>query len=137
MVILGDVSPTTLATLLAAFVVSAAYLKTKLTRQISPTIRYAGEGSIISRLQVPVKYGKDPINFLREAREILGDVFCVDLFVTQIVFFLGPEGNKEVLRASEDHLSFWEQVRWAMGPVLERGEYYNVLQATAVTDDLV
>ena len=80
-----------------------------------------------SRITVPVKYRKDPINFLLETREQLGDVFCVDLFVTKFVFVLGPEGNREVLRAPEERLSFWEQVRWAMGPVLLRGKESQVL----------
>lgn len=131
---------TTLATLFATAVLAAAFtifLNIKLTRQISPTIRYAGEGSLISRLHVPVKYAKDPINFLCESRRILGDVFCVDLFITQFVFVLGPNGNREVLRATEDHLSFWEQVRWAMGPVLERGEYSNVHQEAAIANDFI
>lgn len=42
--------------------------------------------------------------------------------VAKIVFVLGPEGNKEVLRATEDQLSFWEQIRWALGPLLEKSE---------------
>ena len=108
-------------------VASGVFLKSRFTRRISPTIPYAGEGSFASRITVLVKYRKDPINFLLETREQHGDVFCVDLFVTKFVFLLGPEGNREVLRAPEERLSFWEQVRWAMGPVLLRGKEPRIL----------
>ena len=113
----------TLTTLSAVILIaSGVFLRSKFNRRISPTIPYAGEESFVSRLTVPVKYGKDPVKFLLQTREQLGDVFCVDLFVTKFVFILGPDGNREVLRAPEDRLSFWEQVLWAMGPVLQRGE---------------
>lgn len=92
------------------------------SRRLSPSLPYAGESSFASRLLTPVIYGKDPVGFLCETRKRLGDVFCVDLLVTKIVFVLGPEGNKEVLRATEDQLSFWEQIRWALGPLLEKSE---------------
>lgn len=92
------------------------------SRRLSPSLPYAGESSLASRLSTPVLYGKDPVGFLCETRKRLGDVFCVDLIVTRIVFVLGPEGNKEVLRATEDQLSFWEQIRWALGPLLEKSE---------------
>ena len=105
------------------FVAGIAYGAVKFNTRISPSIPYAGEQSIADRLQVPVQYGKDPIEFLRKTRQLLGDVFCVDLFVAKIVFFLGPDGNKEIMRAAEDKLSFLEQVRWAMGPVIDDCEF--------------
>lgn len=92
------------------------------SRRLSPSLPYAGESTLASRLSTPVLYGKDPVGFLCETRKRLGDVFCVDLMVAKIVFVLGPEGNKEVLRATEDQLSFWEQIRWALGPLLEKSE---------------
>ncbi|KAI5117570.1 hypothetical protein M0805_005634 [Coniferiporia weirii] len=99
-------------------VAGIAYAAHKFTTRVSPTIPYAGEDSLAERLRVPVEYGKDPVEFLRRTRKKLGDVFCVDLFAVKIVFALGTEGNKEVLRASEDRLSFFEQIKWSMGPTV-------------------
>lgn len=105
--------------IVATFVVSAfAYGLLKFNTRISPTIPYAGEQSLSKRLKVPVEYGKDPVEFLRKTRKQLGDVFCVDLSAAKIVFFLGPDGNKEVFRATEEKLSFFEQLKWALGPIL-------------------
>lgn len=119
-----EVSPVPVTPLVAsAFVILGLTLAIqKHATRLSSSIPYAGEGSFRSRLQVPVEYGKDPIKFLVETRRKLGDVFCVDLLVTKIVFLLGAEGNKEVLKASEEHLSFWAQVRWSMGPLMSWGE---------------
>lgn len=108
--------------LLTISAIGTFYVVRKFTSRLSPSIPFAGEQSVLARLKVPIEYGKDPVHFLCKTRRSLGDVFCVDLFVVKIVFLLGPEGNKAVLRAPEDELSFWEQVRWAMGPVLERGK---------------
>lgn len=87
--------------------------------RISPNIPYAGEGSLMSRLKAAGEYGKDPGEFLRKTRKQLGDVFCVDLLILKIVFFLGSEGNKTVLRAAEDQLSFMEQIKWSLGAALD------------------
>jgi sterol 14-demethylase len=95
-----------------------AYLFHRLTTRVAPGIPYAGEGSWSERLQIPVEYGKDPVGTLAKMRKKLGNVFCVDLFIMRIVFILGAEGNREVLRSAEEDLSFWEQIRWAMGPKL-------------------
>lgn len=35
---------------------------------------------------------------------------------------LGPGGNKAILRALEDKISFMEQIKWAMGATLDIGE---------------
>ncbi|THG94513.1 hypothetical protein EW145_g8124, partial [Phellinidium pouzarii] len=99
-------------------VAGIAYAVHRFTTRISPNVPYAGEESLVDRLRVPVDYGKDPVAFLRRTREKLGDVFCVDLFAVKIMFVLGTEGNKEVMRAPEDKLSFFEQIRWSMGPLM-------------------
>ncbi|PAV18547.1 cytochrome P450 [Pyrrhoderma noxium] len=95
-----------------------AYAYFRFSSRISPTIPYAGEGSLVSRLKVPVEYGKDPVQFLINARKKLGDVFCVDLFVVKIVFYLGVEGNKMILKAPEQSISFVDQIKWALGPTM-------------------
>ena len=94
------------------------YLVQNRIARVSPNIPYAGEGSLRKRLGAVVQYGKDPVEFLRKTRKELGDVFCVDLFVAKIVFFLGADYNKEILRAPEEELSFWEGIRWAFGPIV-------------------
>ncbi|KIP08304.1 hypothetical protein PHLGIDRAFT_127124 [Phlebiopsis gigantea 11061_1 CR5-6] len=94
------------------------YVVRRFTTRISPNIPYACEGSLGSRLNAAAEYGKDPVEFLRKTRERLGDIFCVDLLMLRIVFFLGSEGNKTVLRAAEDKLSFMEQIKWAMGAAM-------------------
>lgn len=103
-------------------VILASYGLSRFKRRISPNIPYAGEGSISERLQVPVEYAKDPVEFLRKTRQQLGDVFAVDLFVVKFVFFLGPQNTRTILRAPEDELSFWDQVEWALGPRLAKSE---------------
>ncbi|KAH8115693.1 cytochrome P450 [Phellopilus nigrolimitatus] len=100
-------------------VAGIAYAVHRFNTRISPTIPYAGEESLAARLRVPVEYGKDPVEFLRKTRKQLGDVFCVDLFAAKIVFVLGAEGNKAVMRAAEDKLSFFEQIKWALGPTID------------------
>lgn len=115
------VPPKVTASLLAipTLVIGAIlYAIHKFTSRISPTIPYAGEASLGARLSAPVEYGKDPAEFLRKTRKQLGDVFCVDLFATKIVFVLGAEGNKEVLRAAEEKLSFWDGIKWVFGPIM-------------------
>ncbi|TDL19811.1 cytochrome P450 [Rickenella mellea] len=97
------------------FVLIGSYLFRRFTNRVSPNIPYAGSDSLWDRLKVPVEYGIDPVGFLAKQREKLGDVFCVDLFLVKIVFFLGSDGNKVVLRAAEDQLSFWEGLRWLTG----------------------
>lgn len=95
----------------------------KFTTPIAPGIPYAGGNSFSARLQVPVEYGKDPVEFLRKTRKQLGDVFCVDLLIVKFVFFLGAQYNRTILRAPENELSFWDQVRWAMGPRADAGQW--------------
>lgn len=99
----------------------------RFSRRLSPSLPYAGESSIASRLSTPILYGKNPVGFLCETRKSLGDVFCVDLIVTKIVFILGPEGNKDVLKATEDQLSFWKQIEWALGPLVEKGAWTRLI----------
>lgn len=107
-------------------IVVVAYTVRRFSTRISPTIPYVGEGSLSSRLQAPVEYSKDPVNFLNKARNKLGDVFCVDLFAVKIVYLLGVEGNRDILRASEDEISFWENARWAFGPVMDWSESTSI-----------
>ncbi|EJD00757.1 cytochrome P450 [Fomitiporia mediterranea MF3/22] len=117
-----DFSPKLTASLLAlpTIVVGAIlYAAHRFTTRISPTIPYAGEESLSARLKAPIEYGKDPVEFLRKTRKKLGDVFCVDLFAFKLVFVLGPEGNKAILRAPEEKISFLEQIKWAMGATLD------------------
>lgn len=104
-------------------ILGLSVLLRRFSRRLSPSLPYAGESSIASRLSTPILYGKDPVGFLCETRKSLGDVFCVDLIVTKIVFILGPEGNKDVLKATEDQLSFWKQIEWALGPLVEKGAW--------------
>ena len=101
------------------FLCGVLYLSHRFTTRISPNIPYAGEGSLSSRLNAADEYGKDPVEFLRKTRQQLGDVFCVDLIIAKIVFFLGSDGNKTVLRAAEDKLSFKDAVRWSLGSALD------------------
>lgn len=56
------------------------------SRRLSPSLPYAGESTLVSRLSTPVLYGKDPVGFLCETRKKLGDVFCVDLMVAKVVW---------------------------------------------------
>lgn len=100
----------------AAVLLFLTYRLHKFVSRISPAIPTAGEGSILERLSVPVQYGMDPVGFLARQRAKLGDVFCVDLFLLKFVVFLGPEGNRSILRASEKELSFWEMIKTLLGP---------------------
>ena len=117
-------------TLLAA---GAVYAFRRFNTRVSPTIPYAGsptpsrDATLSERLLVPQEYAKDPISFLCRTRSILGDVFCVDLLATKIVFALGPEGNKEVFKASEDKLSFIEAIKWSLGPTVTMSESYEIV----------
>lgn len=125
-----------LPTLVVSGIIFGAF---KFNTRISPTIPYAGEQSLADRLQVPVEYGNDPIEFLKKTRKQLGDVFCVDLLVAKIVFVLGAEGNKEVMRAAEDKLSFNDGLIWALGPILKDGKlsasmYCSLLISLAMMD---
>lgn len=104
-------------------ILGLSVLLRRFSRRLSPSLPYAGESSIASRLSTPILYGKDPVGFLCETRKSLGDVFCIDLIVTKIVFILGAEGNKDVLKATEDQLSFWKQIEWALGPLVEKGTW--------------
>ena len=124
----------------ALLLAGLAYGAFKFNTRVSPGIPYAGEQSLIDRLQAAGEYGKDPVEFLRKTRKQLGDVFCVDLLVVKIVFVLGAEGNKEVTRAVEDKLSFWDQVKWALGAVVFPSKYVYVttcfpLLSTVVAND--
>lgn len=113
--------------LVPTLLVAGASIKAiKFYSRISPTIPYAGESSFYDRLQAPVDYSKDPAEFLRKAREKLGNVFCVDLLAAKIVFVLGPEGNKEVMKATEDKLNFAAQLRWALGPIASKSEPFRL-----------
>lgn len=112
-----------MATLIpAAIAVFLAYRFTQFLSRVSPTIPSAGEESFFDRLKVPVQYGIDPVGFLARQRAKLGDVFCVDLFLLKFVVFLGAEGNRNVLRASEDQLSFWDRIKTLLGPGTAEGE---------------
>lgn len=95
----------------------------RFTARISPTVPYVGEESLGSRFKALAEYGADPVNFLVKQREKLGDVFCVDLILLKIVYVLGAEGNKAVLRATEDELSFWEITKRFLGPFVRDGVY--------------
>lgn len=101
------------------FLCGLVFVIRRFTTRISPNVPYAGEGSLSTRLNAAAEYGKDPVEFLRKTRRQLGDVFCVDLLIMRIVFFLGSEGNKTVLRAAEDKLSFMESIRWSLGAALK------------------
>lgn len=118
-------------------VIGIAYTVYNFTTRISPTIPYAGEETLSARLQVPVEYGKDPVEFLRRTRKKLGDVFCVDLFAMKVVFILGSEGNREILRAAEDKISFWEEIKWLMGPVVGESELQTTQLVEDVTDSAI
>lgn len=91
----------------------------RFTTRVSPTVPYAGEGSLGSRLKVLAEYGSDPAKFLIQQRKKLGDVFCVDLFLVKFVYFLGPEANRAILRAPENELGFYEFVKRFMGSFAE------------------
>ncbi|KAJ3549158.1 hypothetical protein NM688_g5209 [Phlebia brevispora] len=112
----------TAAVVCTSLALAIAYAFHRFTRRVSPTIPYAGAASpgrdptFLERLQAAGEYAKDPIAFLAKTRGILGDVFCMDLLVTKIVFFLGPEGNKEIFRSAEDRLSFEHGIKWSLGP---------------------
>lgn len=104
------------------------YLIQRFATRISPTIPYVGGNSLFKRLGAVVENGKDPVGFLRRTRKELGDVFCVDMMMFKLVFFLGAEYNRDVLRAAEEDLSFWEQIRWAMGPRISHSALQKFLR---------
>ncbi|KAF7797473.1 hypothetical protein EIP86_008670 [Pleurotus ostreatoroseus] len=112
------------AIVFTSLALAVAYAYHKHTKRVSPTIPYAGgqtaarDPTFLERLQAAGEYAKDPVSFLAKTRSIIGDVFCVDLIVTKIVFLLGPDGNKELFRAPEDKLSFEESVKWSLGPTI-------------------
>ena len=119
--------PNVLAVLIPTLLFTGASIKAiKFYTRVSPAIPYAGEKSFYDRLQAPVQYSKDPAEFLRKARKELGNVFCVDLFAAKIVFVLGPEGNKEVMKAAEEKLNFAAQLRWALGPIASNSKLSSV-----------
>lgn len=102
------------------------YAAFKFVTRVAPTIPYAGEESLGARLRVPLEYGKDPVEFLCRTRKKLGDVFCVDLFVLKVVFVLGPEANRIILRAPEEKLSFWTAVRRLQPPQFSTSESHQL-----------
>ena len=104
-------------------ILTATYVSRKFFTRISPTIPYDSEESLSARLKAPAEYSNDPVDFLMKTRRKLGDVFCVDLFAVKIVFLVGVEGNKDILRASEETISFWENAKWAFGPVMDWSEF--------------
>lgn len=104
--------------LLAGFL---TYVYWKFTTRIAPNIPYAGEGSIVSRLKVPVEYTLDLPRFLHRQRKLLGDVFCVDLIVTKIIFVMGNRASREILRAPGSELDSWEVLTRSFGPVMDAG----------------
>ena len=106
-----------LSILIPIIIFSSFYVvSSRLRTRISPSIPYAGGGSLSARFKVLADYGKDPVKLLVEQRKILGDVFCVDLILFKLVFLLGADGNKAVFRAPEESLSFWENVHMFIGP---------------------
>ena len=113
---------------LALLVVGLSYGYYRFTQRISPTIPYAGsptptrDPTISERLRAAEEFGKDPVSFLCKTRGIVGNVFCVDLLVTKIVFLLGPEGNRELYKAPDEKLNFYDAIKWAFGPTMRHRE---------------
>lgn len=97
----------------------ATYVVQRFTTRVSPTIPFVGGNSLVARLSAAELFGRNPVELLKRSRELYGDAFCIDLILFKIVFFLGSENNKRVLRASEDELSFIESVKWALGPRID------------------
>ena len=112
----------------ALLTVAVSLIFRRFNKRISPSIPYAGsptpsrDATLLERLQVPQEYAKDPVSFLCKTRSILGDVFCVDLLAVKMVFVLGPESNRVLLKAPEKQLSFDEAVKWSMGRTVAHRE---------------
>ncbi|KAH8917176.1 cytochrome P450 [Atractiella rhizophila] len=87
--------------------------------------------SFLARLKAAQEYSTDPVPFLQAQRARLGDVFCVDLIATRIVFFAGEKWTERVLRADEGSLSFDEMIRLMVG-----GEIGKALDVRAFCDPL-
>ena len=95
--------------LLASILAITLYvLYTRFTTRISPSIPYAGEESILSRIRVLGDYGSNQRDFLMKQRRKLGDVFCVDLLIFKIVYFFGAESNRAILNTPERRISLTE-----------------------------
>ena len=112
----------------AAPALAVYMLYRRFTTRVSPTIPYAGEGSLRSRFNALAEYNSYPIEFFKKQREKLGDVFCVDLLLIKVVYVLGVEGNKSVLHAAESELSFWEVTERFLGPFIRKGASWNQKQ---------
>lgn len=114
---------------LSLVVLAVTYAWRKFTTRVSPNIPYAGSptnaraATLSERLRVPQEYAKDPVQFLCKTRAILGDVFCVDLLAAKIVFTLGADGNRGLLRAADEKLSFDDAIKWSMGPTVVGSEF--------------
>ena len=120
--------PSSFLVLGALLAVVVSLIFRRFNKRISPSIPYAGsptssrDATLLERLQVPQEYAKDPVSFLCKTRSILGDVFCVDLLAVKMVFVLGPESNRVLLKAPEKQLSFDEAVKWSMGRTVAHRE---------------
>lgn len=101
------------------------YFSWKFTARVSARIPYAGEGSIVSRLKVPVEFASDSPRFLNQQRKLLGDVFCVDLIITKMVFVLGPKASRVFLRASATELDIWEVLSHMFGRRMHDGTCFD------------
>ena len=94
--------------LLFSFLVSVSLLLyyfyyQRVLKRVSPTIPYVGEESLLARLKAAGDYNLNTVKFLVEQRKKLGDVFCVDLIILKIVFFLGAEGDRKSTRLNSSH----------------------------------
>lgn len=69
-------------------------------------------------------FSRDPVAFLRAAREMMGDAFRFRLLGQQVAFVCGPEAHEEVFHADESVLSPGDVYRF-MKPVFGAGVGYD------------
>lgn len=82
-------------------------------RLIRPTDRQAAPWakSSIPYIGNVLEYGADPVKFLLRQKELLGDVFRVNMVIMTITFCIGP-------RVSDDHLCI-ALAKWHTNPNLD------------------
>lgn len=68
-----------------------------------------------------LEFTKNPVKFLAEQREKLGNVFVVNLVAFPCVFVLGVKGQTKFFRASNDVLNFDDGVVHSLGDIAKEG----------------
>jgi hypothetical protein len=73
-------------------------------------------------------FRQDPVSFLLDQQCRLGNQFMVNLGVTKIAFFLGPEGTNALLRGTEKSgISLYAAISHFFGESFQRCTFSEVL----------